>query len=80
MSITLKERVYIDAEGRATTDPADAAYLWGTPGMVVKDDEAEAVGYNPGAAEVEVADEPVQPKAYRGRRRAKVVEGPGGDK
>lgn len=79
MSITLKERVYLDADGRATTDEATAAYLWGTPGMVVKDSEAESVGYRPGAAAVEVADEPA-PKAYRGRRRTKVVEGPGGDK
>lgn len=72
--ITLSERVYIDAAGRATTNEADGAYLWGTPGMVVKDTEAEAIGY--GSKPV---PEP-SVKMDRTPRRNKAVAGPGHDK
>lgn len=73
--ITLSERVYIDPDGRATTDPERGAYLWGTPGLVVKQEEAEAVGYRPASE-----DEKPAAKAVRRPGGTKVVEGPGGTK
>ena len=63
-TITIEERVYVDADGKATTDEAKAARLWATPGTEVSDEEAKAVGY----------------KAKPAPKGTKVVEGPGGDK
>jgi hypothetical protein len=67
--ITVTDRVYLDANGRATTDPEKGASLWATPGVVVTEEAAEAVGYRV-----------PRPKAVAKPKGAKVVEGPGGDK
>lgn len=74
-TIVLTERVYIDAEGRATTDPEKADRLWGTPGLEVQVADALAIGY----AEPVPQEEPA-PKAVRRPKGAKVVDGPAGDK
>ena len=71
--ITVGERVYLDDSGRATVDPEKGARLWATPGMEVREEDAEAVGYKVQA--------PPQAKAVRRPKGGtKVVEGPGGDK
>lgn len=67
--ITLTERIYLDADGKATTDPERGAWLWGTPGQEVREDDALAVGYSV-----------PQEKAVRRPKGTKVVEGPSGDK
>ena len=76
--ITLTEKVWVDADGRATTDEAKAARLWGTPGMMVREDDAAAIGYPPKVQAEKV--QAAKPKAVRRPRGTKVVEGPGGDK
>jgi hypothetical protein len=43
--IVLRERVYLDADGRATTDPEKGVVLWGTPGMEVSEEDAAEIGY-----------------------------------
>lgn len=65
-TITVEDRVYLDAQGKATTDPAKGVSLWSTPGSEVPEEEAEAVGY--------------KAKAVSKPKGTKVVEGPGGDK
>jgi|PlaIllAssembly_1097288.scaffolds.fasta_scaffold00569_4 hypothetical protein len=72
--ITLSERVYVDEDGRATTDEARGARLWGTPGLVVSEADAAAIGYG-----VKADPEPVA-KMVRKAPRNKAVSGPGGDK
>jgi hypothetical protein len=67
--ITLRERVYVDAKGRATTDPEKADRLWGTPGLEVQEADALAIGYMVPEA-----------KAVRRPKGTKVIEGPAGDK
>jgi hypothetical protein len=76
--ITLTEKVWVDASGRATTDERKAARLWGTPGMTVREDDAAAIGYPPKVQAERV--QAAKPKAVRRPRGTKVVEGPGGDK
>jgi hypothetical protein len=63
-TITVEERVYLDADGKATTDEAKASTLWATPGTEVSEEDAKAAGY----------------KATAKPKGTKVVEGPGGDK
>lgn len=67
--ITLTERVYVDKDGRATTDEEKADRLWGTPGMEVMEADAEAIGYKVPEA-----------KAVKGPKGTKAVGGPAGDK
>lgn len=69
--ITLTERVYLDKDGKATTDPERGAWLWGTPGTEVQEADALAVGYT---------GPEIQEKAVRRPKGAKVVQGPSGDK
>lgn len=76
--IVLRERIYVDADGKATTDAEKADRLWGTPGMEVQEADALAIGYAP-PQEEEVYVAP-KPKAVRRPKGTKVVEGPGGDK
>lgn len=70
--ITLTERVYIDADGKATTDEEKADRLWGTPGMEVQEADAEAIGY--------VTRPQEATKAVKGPRGTKAVGAPAGDK
>lgn len=61
--ITITERVYLDANGRATTDEAQGNSLWATPGSEVTSDEADAVGYAvPVQEKAEKAAEPEKAK------------------
>lgn len=78
--ITLRERVYVDADGKATTDPEKADRLWGTPGMEVQEADALAIGYVGSTESTEEAYVPPKPKAVRRPKGTKVIEGPGGDK
>lgn len=80
--VTVRDRVYLDKRGRATTDPELGEVLWATPGMEVMQRDAEAVGYRPGSDESapeEPAPEEEKPKARRSPR-TKVVRAPSGDK
>lgn len=43
-TVTLEERVYLDAAGKATTDPDKAVTLFASAGAVVSEAEARAVG------------------------------------
>lgn len=43
-TVTVDERVYLDADGKATTDPDEAVRLFASAGAVVPEDEARAVG------------------------------------
>jgi hypothetical protein len=69
-NITVTERVYLDANGQATTDPEKGSTLWATPGREVPEEQAKAVGYKPPATKAQA-----KPKGG-----TKVVEGPDGDK
>jgi len=78
-NITISERIYLDANGRVTVDPEQAARLWATPGMEVSEAEAAAVGWPVSSTGGGVPEE-IAPKAVRGPKGTKVVEGPEGDK
>jgi len=69
-TVVITQRVYLDAEGRVTTDPERAVSLWATPGMEVPADEAKAVGW------------PVSPlrKMVKAPAGHKMVGAPKGDK
>jgi len=70
--IVLTERVYVDKDGRATTDEEKADRLWGTPGMEVQEADAEAIGY--------VTRPQEATKAVKGPKGTKAVGAPAGDK
>lgn len=42
----ITERVYLDDEGKATTDPSQGRTLWASPGSTKKLEECERVGYS----------------------------------
>jgi hypothetical protein len=71
--ITVGERVYLDADGRATTDPEKGATLWAAAGTEVREEDAATVGYK-------VPASPRAKAVSRPKGGSKVVEGPGGDK
>lgn len=54
--VTIQERVYLDREGKATTDESQADRLWATPGTEVTQEEIERVGYSGNTAEPRDAD------------------------
>lgn len=80
MTVTVEERVYLDADGQATTDDEKGQVLWATPGTEVSDEEAEKVGYEPTPKEDSGSDDEAPAKSVKAPKGTKVVEGPGGDK
>jgi hypothetical protein len=78
--LTLTERIYVDDDGKATTDPEKGVRLWGTPGLRVSEVDALAIGYVAPQEEEAPQEEAPKPKAVRRPKGTKMVERPGGDK